>query len=197
MSSTMQMSSVRSVAQRSVLSARPVMAPLRMNRMVVRAEVQKAEDQATVTPNTDRSDIRNIEAGNLSNNAAERRADAGPEQPFSSIQAFDGVAPETINSRLAMIGVTSALAAEFVSGLGIKEQVQIAPIGIAATFVILSLASYIPIVRGFTRKEPFANSFWSPKAENWNGRLAMIGFAAILVTEALSGKNTLEFWGLR
>ncbi len=69
-----------------------------------------------------------------------------------------------------MIGVTSALAAEFGSGLGIKEQVQIAPIGIAATFVILSLASCIPIVRGFTRKEPYANSFWSPRAENWNGR---------------------------
>ncbi len=54
-------------------------------------QVQKAEDQATVTPNTDRSDIRNIEAGNLSNSAAEKRADAGPDQPFSSIQAFDGV----------------------------------------------------------------------------------------------------------
>ncbi len=71
----------------------------------------------------------------------------------------------------------------------IKEQVATAPLAIAATFLILSFASYIPIVRGFTRKEPFANSFWSPKAENWNGRLAMIGFAAILVTEALTGEH--------
>lgn len=56
-------------------------------------------------------------------------------------------APETINSRLAMLGVTSALAAEFVSGVGIKEQVATAPLSIAATFVLISLASYIPIVR--------------------------------------------------
>ena len=108
-----------------------------------------------------------------------------------------------------MLGVTSALAAEFVSGIGvrvpcastggcmhpyiavlvtcyvinmqqppdmmhvglqIKEQVATAPLAIAATFIILSLASYIPIVRGFTRKEAFATSFWSTKAENWNGR---------------------------
>ena len=73
-----------------------------------------------VEPNTNRGDIRNIEAGNLSNKAADKRADAGPDQPFSSIQAFDGVAPETINSRLAMVGVTSALAAEFVSGIGVR-----------------------------------------------------------------------------
>jgi hypothetical protein len=165
--------------------------------MVVRAEVKNQGDQKIVEPNTvDRTKVQNIEAGNLSNENAERRADAGAEQPFSSIQAFDGVAPETINSRLAMLGVTSALAAEFVSGIGIKEQVATAPLSIAATFVLISLASYIPIVRGFTRKEPFANSFWSPKAENWNGRLAMIGFAAIFLTEALSGKNIPEFWGL-
>jgi hypothetical protein len=44
-----------------------------------------------VEPNTNRSNIENIEAGNLSNEAAEKRADAGPNQPFSSIQAFDGV----------------------------------------------------------------------------------------------------------
>ena len=56
-------------------------------------------------------------------------------------------APETINGRLAMIGVTSALAAEFVTGIGIKEQVATAPLSIAATFLLISFASYIPIVR--------------------------------------------------
>lgn len=169
----------------------------RMNRMVVRAEMRDQGDQKVMEPGTvDRSKISNIEAGNLSNENAERRADAGSDQPFTSIQAFDGVAPETINSRLAMLGVTSALAAEFVSGIGIKEQVATAPLSIAAVFILISLASYIPIVRGFTRKEPFANAFWSPKAENYNGRLAMIGFTAILVTEALSGKTVPEFWNL-
>lgn len=33
-------------------------------------------------------------------------------------------------------------------------------------------------------------------AENWNGRLAMIGFVAALVTEILTGKGVLHFLGL-
>jgi hypothetical protein len=37
---------------------------------------------------------------------------------------------------------------------------------------------------------------FTPQAENWNGRLAMIGFAAALIIEFLSGKGVLHFWGL-
>lgn len=37
---------------------------------------------------------------------------------------------------------------------------------------------------------------FTPSAENWNGRLAMIGFAAALVIELLSGQGVLHFWGL-
>ncbi|MBE9114844.1 chlorophyll A-B binding protein [Lusitaniella coriacea LEGE 07157] len=33
-------------------------------------------------------------------------------------------------------------------------------------------------------------------AENWNGRLAMIGFAAALIIELVSGQGVLHFWGL-
>ncbi|MEM8637558.1 MAG: chlorophyll a/b-binding protein [Cyanobacteria bacterium P01_G01_bin.54] len=33
-------------------------------------------------------------------------------------------------------------------------------------------------------------------AENWNGRLAMLGFAAALIIELVSGKGVLHFWGL-
>ncbi len=33
-------------------------------------------------------------------------------------------------------------------------------------------------------------------AENWNGRLAMIGFVSALLTELLSGQGVLHFWGL-
>jgi hypothetical protein len=55
--------------------------------------------------------------------------------------------------------------------------------------------------RGFTRKEPFANHFlglhWTPKAENWNGRLAMMGFAGMVLTEALAGCNSLQALGLQ
>jgi len=37
---------------------------------------------------------------------------------------------------------------------------------------------------------------FNTSAENWNGRLAMIGFIAALLTEILSGQGVLQFWGL-
>ncbi|KAK9829414.1 hypothetical protein WJX72_005719 [[Myrmecia] bisecta] len=140
--------------------------------------------------------IENVEAGNVSNENAERRADIQGKPTFTEAQAFDGPVPETINGRLAMLGVTAALAAEFFGTHdGIKQQIAAEPVGVLAAFVIISLASYIPVFRGYTRKEPFENGIFTAKAENWNGRLAMVGFAGILITEALSGKTIPEFYG--
>ncbi|CAL5227649.1 g10655 [Coccomyxa viridis] len=191
----------------SLLSRNICRMPVAHRSWVVRAQTpsdqQKVQDQGDQkmvspgSPGANGGSVSNIEAGNISNENAERRANTpANQQDFTSIQAFDGVAPETINGRLAMIGVTSALAAEFFTGIGIKEQVATAPLSIAATFLLISFASYIPIVRGFTRKEPFANAFWSPKAENWNGRVAMVGFAALITIEALAGKITPDIYGL-
>lgn len=57
------------------------------------SQVQDQGDQKMVDPNsTDRSKVQNIEAGNISNENAERRANTpASEQSFTSIQAFDGV----------------------------------------------------------------------------------------------------------
>ena len=46
-----------------------------------------------------------------------------------------------------MLGVTSALAAEFATGVGVKQQVLEAPFSILASFIVIALASYIPIAR--------------------------------------------------
>lgn len=37
---------------------------------------------------------------------------------------------------------------------------------------------------------------FTPQAESWNGRFAMIGFASVLLIEAFSGQGTLHFWNL-
>lgn len=37
---------------------------------------------------------------------------------------------------------------------------------------------------------------FTPQAEIWNGRLAMIGFLAVVLIELFSGQGFLHFWGL-
>jgi hypothetical protein len=37
---------------------------------------------------------------------------------------------------------------------------------------------------------------FTPQAEIWNGRLAMIGFSAVILTEIFSHEGVLHFWGL-
>ncbi len=61
-----------------------------------------------------------------------------------------------------------------------------------ACLVLAGRTSLLWCCRGYTRKEPFANGIWTPKAENWNGRTAMMGFTGIVLTEALAGKSVLE-----
>ena len=179
MSNTMNMSLSRaaplSSAKRcNALASRPARL-VRGNRLSVRAETDKSVESQT--PNVNRNKTENIEAGNLSNENAEKRADIGktreptpagkgtPVDVFpvcdyavevlvdelchlhAEAQAFDGPAPETINGRLAMLGVVTCLGAEFSTNVGIQEQIAKAPFSILGTFVIISLASYIPIFR--------------------------------------------------
>lgn len=37
---------------------------------------------------------------------------------------------------------------------------------------------------------------FTPSAEIWNGRLAMIGFVAAVITELITGQGVLHYWGL-
>jgi hypothetical protein len=37
---------------------------------------------------------------------------------------------------------------------------------------------------------------FTPQAEIWNGRLAMLGFVIALLTELFANQGVLHFWGL-
>lgn len=66
------------------------------------------------------------------------------------------------------------------------QQVAQEPTLIFLTFVLFSAASLIPLMSGSATDEKFGPL--TPAAEKLNGRAAMIGFAAMLVIEAVRGQ---------
>ncbi|WIA21274.1 hypothetical protein OEZ85_000507 [Tetradesmus obliquus] len=157
-------------------------------------------------------------AGKISPRMAEMRADLGSAAsdpavaeyagPLQTLQAFDGPIPETFNGRLCMLAVPIALLEEWAhantmaqqewaDANTMAQQVQAHPERVIGISLLILIATCVPVFKGYTRKEPFANSIWSPMAENWNGRLAMLGFAGMVATEMITGVNVLQAWGLQ
>lgn len=104
------------------------------------------------------------------------RAILGTEVGVADAMRFQGAAPELINSRAAMIGFVAAVAAYSSTGKNIWEQIQSWPQPVAAVFAILTVATLVPIVRGYPRKDfgPF-----KADAEVILGRFAMLGIVGL------------------
>ena len=64
------------------------------------------------------------------------------------MQAFDGLGPEIINSRLSMLGFAVAAFFELTQGIDVFQQVNKYPLITIATFVIFTAASWIPFQQG-------------------------------------------------
>lgn len=96
--------------------------------------------------------------------------------------AFAGPGPEVINGRLAMLAFVAAAGAEVTTGFTAVQQLAEAPALVGITAVIFTIASLIPIFRGVSPASK-SNGLFTPTAEMLNGRAAMLGFVALLVTE--------------
>lgn len=68
--------------------------------------------------------------------------------------------------------------AERGSGANIFQQLNDAPVAIALTFLAITVASLVPMYRGVKRS---GTGIWTPDAELWNGRTAMIGMVAVFL----------------
>eukprot|EP00897_Mesotaenium_endlicherianum_P003679 jgi/Mesen1/3339/ME000191S02477 len=109
-----------------------------------------------------------------------------------------GRAQEILNSRAAMVGFVAALIAEVATGESVFTQLGrggIFTLSFAATIIFVFIASFAPRVKD--QKEDGLDMEAEPVgpfnqfAEVINGRSAMIGFVALLVTEAIKGSSLL------
>ncbi|KAF6173389.1 hypothetical protein GIB67_027084 [Kingdonia uniflora] len=106
---------------------------------------------------------------------------------FSDVLAFSGPAPERINGRLAMIGFVAALGVELARGDDLLTQLGNGGVlWFVGTTVLLSLASLIPLFKGVS-VESKSEGLMTSNAELWNGRLAMLGLVALVLTEYVNG----------
>ena len=87
---------------------------------------------------------------------------------------------ERINGRAAMIGFTSAVIDEVMTGNSISTQFH-DNVGLSVAVAALAFLG----TAANPKDEGYIQGFWKPDTELLNGRLAMVGVISLLLTESL------------
>ncbi len=87
---------------------------------------------------------------------------------------------ERVNGRAAMVGFTSAVIDEIMTGNSISTQFHD---NVGLSVAVASLAFLGTAVN--SKDEGYIQGFWKPETELLNGRLAMVGVASLFLTESL------------
>eukprot|EP00891_Asterochloris_glomerata_P006093 jgi/Astpho2/6093/Aster-04040 len=121
------------------------------------------------------------ESSGLTQEATTIKADNSTEGKLKEAMAFSGPAPELINSRAAMLAMAAAFGAEVATA----QQLRQAPIPVAISMIVITLATLVPILKG--EPQGGKGGVFSSRAEKWNGRLAMLGLVILLAVETFKG----------
>jgi len=104
---------------------------------------------------------------------------APPLKPVERPNDFLSMA-ERINGRAAMIGFTSAVIDEVMTGNSISTQFH-DNVGLSVAVAALAFLG----TAANPKDEGYIQGFWKPDTELLNGRLAMVGVISLLLTESL------------
>lgn len=113
-----------------------------------------------------------------------RAYSGGSKKSLGQAMAFTGPGPELINGRLAMFAFVAAASVEASTNQTVVSQLRSESGLVGLGLVLITVGSLVPITKGVERKR--AGPFM-PGAEMLNGRLAMLGFASLLVVESCTG----------
>lgn len=172
--------------------------PMRASRAGVRMMAEKTD---TPLPSTKQNvEAKNNErllvfedtpAGEFFRPEEERRPEFGNTSAVSAFK-FDGPLPETVNGRLAMLGMAAAFLTELNTGMSVYEQLTIGngAFWFLASAQVFVWASLVPIFKGESSDSRKFGPF-TARAERWNGRLAMLGAVILLVVEGVKGGPVL------
>ncbi|KAK3235101.1 hypothetical protein CYMTET_54668 [Cymbomonas tetramitiformis] len=180
------------VLSASAVSLRPSLAH---NSLRPKIRTVAGRNIRSLSVRSDASPTESAVAAKESSSTAEAVASEATEaaektEKFSLFKAmsFSGYAPETINGRLAMLGFVAGVGAEFATGENFTTQFAEHQVAFGLACGLITLASFMPALQAETKYSPNPESLsdtglFSHEAEMMNGRAAMLGMVAMLITE--------------